>query len=377
MNVVSVTLDYADSSGGSTESVRQFAAALGGPTISFTSATLLDRCVRAPGVFHVPVTGAGAFYGMPDRVSLRAAEEQLRGAAFLFCHLLFRYHCDWVRGLAARYGIPYCVVPHGALDPWVFTYRSLRKRAWMASLGRRLFDRSAGVLFATSREREKAAPWVDSRRSWVVNWPVPYCQVDDPQGARRRVRAELGIAPTDRVLLFLGRLHSMKRPKETIAAFTRAATPSSHLIVAGPDGEYSAPDLAGVRNVHVIGPVYGTAKWELYHAADAFVNLSARENFGYTVAEALAAGLPVILSPGNDLRGELDRLRCGCLLATDSPEEAAAAMQTVLSAPPDMLRAMGARGRAWALAHISPERFRGQLMNVVEEALDLSAVPVF
>jgi glycosyltransferase involved in cell wall biosynthesis len=377
MNVVSVTLDYADCSGGSTESVRQFAAALGGPTVSFTSASLLDRCVRAPGVVHVPVSGAGALYGMPNRAALRAAEEQLRGAAFVFCHLLYRYHCDWVRSVAARYGIPYCVVPHGALDPWVFTYRGLRKRVWLASVGHRLFGGSAGVLFATSREREKAATWVEGCRSWVVNWPVPYCQVDDPEGARRRVRAGLGIAPADRVLLFLGRLHSMKRPKETIAAFARAASPGAHLIVAGPDDEYSASDLAGAPNVHVIGPVYGAAKWELYHAADAFVNLSARENFGYTVAEAVAAGLPVVLSPGNDLRGELDPLRCGFLLETDSPAEAVAALQTVLSAPPDMLRAMGARGRAWALAHTGLDRFRAQLMNIVEEALNLCASPVF
>jgi len=373
MNVASVTLDYADCSGGSTQSVRQFATALGGPTVSFTSAALLDRCVRAPGVVHVPVSGPAAFYGMPDRAALRAAEEQLRGAAFIFCHLLFRYHCDWVRSL----GIPYCVVPHGALDPWVFTYRGLRKRAWMASLGRRLFEGSAGVLLATAREREKAAPWIGDCRSWVVNWPVPYGQVDDPQDARRRIRRELGIAPGDRVLLFLGRLHSMKRPREIIAAFARAATPGAHLVVAGPDDEYSAAELAGAPNVHVIGPVYGTAKWELYHAVDAFVNLSARENFGYTVAEALAAGLPVVLSPGNDLRGELDQLRCGFLLATDSPEEAVDALQTVLSAPPDMLRAMGARGRAWALAHTSVDRFRSQLMNIVEEALDLCTSPVF
>jgi glycosyltransferase involved in cell wall biosynthesis len=373
MNVVSVTLDYADCTGGSAESVRQFAAALGGPTVSFTSTTLLDRCVRDPGVVHVPVSGPAALYSVPDRAALRAAEEQIRGAAFIFCHKLFRYHCDWVRGL----GIPYCIVPHGALDPWVFTYRAIRKRVWMASLGRGFFDRSAGVLFATAREREKAAFWVDGRRSWVINWPVPYCQVDDPQAARRRVRAELGIAPSDRVVLFLGRLHSMKRPKETIAAFARAASPGAYLVLAGPDDEYSARDLGGAPNVHAIGPVYGTAKWELYHAADVFVNLSARENFGYTVAEALAAGLPVVLSPGNDLRGELDSLRCGCLLETDSPSEAAAALETVLSAPPDILHAMGARGRAWALAHTGLDRFRAQLMNVVEEALDLCESPVF
>src|SRR6185437_6428229 len=103
--------------GGSAESVRQFAAALGGPTISFTSTALLDGAVHGPGVVHVPVSGPGAVYSWPGRAPLAEAERHLRDADFVFCHKLFRYHGDWVR----RLGIPYCVVPHGALDPWVFT----------------------------------------------------------------------------------------------------------------------------------------------------------------------------------------------------------------------------------------------------------------
>jgi glycosyltransferase involved in cell wall biosynthesis len=365
MKLASVTLDYADSNGGSSETVRQFAAALGCSTISFTSTALLDRCVRGPGVLHLPVSRGAGVYGWPDRRALRDAEAAIRGSHFIFCHKLFRYHDDWVRRVAARWRIPYCVVPHGSLDPYVFSYRGLRKRAWLASLGRRLFARSAGVLFATAREREKAAAYVEGVRSWVVNWPAPEASLSDPEADRRRVRARLGIPAADRVLLFLGRLHSMKRPRETIAAFARAAVPAAHLIVAGPEDEYSAAELRGTPNVHVTGPVYGSYKWALYHAADTFVNLSARENFGYTVAEALAAGLPVILSPGNALCADLAPIRCGWLL---SSEDSAAALGEALRAPAAQLRAMGERGRAWAAANTSLERFRSRLLAVVDEA---------
>jgi glycosyltransferase involved in cell wall biosynthesis len=372
MNVVSVTLDYAESNGGSATAVRQFAEALGGATISFTSAALMRDAVRAPGVLHVEVSGPGALYGRPAPRGLLAAEELLRDADFVFCHKLFRYHNDWVRRVAGRRGIPYCVVPHGALDPYVFTYRALRKRAWLASLGRRLFARSAGLLFATRREQEKARPFSGEARSWVVNWPVPYLPVADPAGARRRVRRQLGIPDGDRVLLFLGRLDPMKRPQETIDAFARTAAAGSHLILAGPDGACSAEALAaharGAGNVRVIEPVYGAAKWELYHAADAFVNLSARENFGYTVAEALAAGLPVVLSPGNDLAAELDPVRCAWVAGEDRAAAFAAAMAEALHAPAATLRAMAERGRAWALAHTSLDRFRARLLALIEEA---------
>lgn len=372
MNVVSVTLDYADSTGGSAETVRQFADALGCTTLSFTSASLLREAVCGPNILHAPVAGAAALYGRPALRHLVAAENFLRRADFVFCHKLFRYHADWVRRVAARRGIPYCVVPHGALDPYVFTYHGLRKHIWLASLGKRLLHRAAGIVFATEREREKARPFVGGARSWVVNWPVPYVAVADPEGARRHVRRQLGIPDADRVLLFLGRLHSMKRPKETIDAFARAAAPGSHLVIAGPSGDYVAEDLCdyagGTRNIHVVGPVYGAAKWELYHAADALVNFSARENFGYTVGEALAAGLPVLLSPGNALARDLEPVRCGFLLESDTPDERAAAVSRAFAAPLSTLRAMGERGREWALANTGLERFRSRLLTVIAEA---------
>ena len=374
MNIVSVTCDYADCTGGSAETVRQFAEALGCSTISFTAKPLLEQCVRDAGVVHVPLSAA-ATYGWPDGQGLRAAEEALRGAQFIFCHKLFRYHDDWVRRAATRWRIPYCVVPHGALDPYVFSYRALRKRAWMASLGRSLFRRSAGLLFATAPEREKAARFVDGVPSWVVGWPAPEAPAGDPESDRRRVRAQFGIPERDRVLLFLGRLDPMKRPHETIAAFLRAAAVDAHLIIAGPDGEYSAAELraligsSGSANVHVAGPAYGADKWSLYHAADAFVNLSARENYGYTVAEALAANLPVILSPGNALAVELDRVGCGWMLATDTAEECSAAIDAALRTSPEALRAMGARGHSWAARNASMGRFRSRLLTIVDEAV--------
>ena len=55
----------------------------------------------------------------------------------------------------------------------------------------------------------------------------------------------------------------------------------------------------------MIGPVYGDSKYHYLFASDAYVSLSQRENFNHTAAESLSAGLPVILSPGNDLAGEI------------------------------------------------------------------------
>jgi glycosyltransferase involved in cell wall biosynthesis len=372
-----VTLNYADAVGGTTESVRQFAAALGGVTISFTSASLLNRCVQAPNVIHVPVpdTGIGRFYGRPGAAACQRAEEILQNADFIFCHMLFRFHNDWVRRIAGRKNVPYCVIPHGSLDPYVFTYRRLRKTLWMNSLGKKCFDGAAGFVFATQREQEKAAPHTGNRRSWVINWPVPHPQLSAPEAQRTNTRARLGIAPDERVLLFVGRLHSMKRPLETIASFGQSNVGRAHLVIAGPGDEYTVTEIErfaqgrGVQNVHVTGPLYGQAKWDLYHAADGFINLSARENFGFTVAEALAAGLPVILSPGNDLIADIRRESCGWFLEDDTESAASRAIGSFLSAPPDHLHDMGSRGRTWARANASMDRFQARLRGLMSEVV--------
>jgi glycosyltransferase involved in cell wall biosynthesis len=374
MKTVNVTLDYAAVTGGSAESVRQFENVPGAAAISFTSAELLPQAIRAPNVVHIPVQGAGfaRVYARPDASGLLGAEDLLRNADLIFCHKLFRFHNDWVRRTAWRLDIPYCVIPHGSLDPYVFTYRRLRKALWMKSLGRRFFAESAGFLFATEREKEKALARVPGHRAWVIHWPVP----QPPSGAgceRERMRDRLGVAADEKVLLFLGRLHSMKRPLETIAALAKAAVSGVRLLMVGPADEYSQAEVEefamrnGAANVQVFGPAYGREKWELYRAADAFINLSARENFGFTVVEALATGLPVLLSPGNDLAGDLREERCGWFLEGDEDEAAVEAIRGFAAATPEALRAMGARGQAWAACHTGMERFTSSLLGLCRE----------
>ena len=378
MRVASVTLDYADATGGSAGSVRQFATALGALTISFTSRELWQEAIRGGSVLQVPLAagGLGKQYGLPESGAQREAEDALSSVDFIFCHKLFRFHNQWVRRTAARLGIPYCIVPHGSLDPYVFTYRRIRKAFWMRTAGKAFFDAAAGFVFATRREQEKARERIGNRRAWIVNWPVPPAAAIDRMAARTSIRTRLGIAPEERMLLFMGRLHSGKRVLETVGTFSGSGARRTHLVLVGPGDEYSTNDVEAFAHAHaalkthVAGPAYGDAKWAFYYAADGFVNLSAHENFGFTVTEAMAAGLPVILSPGNDLIGEMPTRDCGWLLDDDSGACAAAAIRAFDMAPFERLHEMGERGRSWAAANVGVEPFRARLLAVMREAVE-------
>ena len=102
--------------------------------------------------------------------------------------------------------------------------------------------------------------------------------------------------------------------------------------------------------------------------ADAFVHASNREPWGLVVNEAMAAGLPVIVSE-----------RCGCAAdlvkpglngETFPPDEAEALarhMQQMATASPETLAAMGAASRQ-IIAEWSPARFAGNLQAAAESA---------
>jgi glycosyltransferase involved in cell wall biosynthesis len=368
-----VCLEYVQASGGSVTSVRDFARALDSRIITFIAErTLAKLSVRDPGVTYIPVkdSGAGAAYSWTRSAERAIAEHAIRQADLVVCHLLYRYHVEWAVGVAREAGIPYWIVPHGALDPYVFTYRAWRKRLWLRVRGRRIFREAAAVVFATQREREKAARYVNTDRCKVIHWAVPSVPSGDEKTTRARVRCQYGIPEGHRVLLFMGRLHELKRPLELIRLMAAVADPTLHLLIVGPEEtitEDACRDLVdrlGVRNVHVVGPVYGERKYEYFFAADAYVSLSHRENFGFTVAEALSCGCPVILGPGVDLGADLEGVGCGWVLARATDDAELAAVREFASVDDDILQRMGAKGRAWVGSHLTYERFAADVCNL-------------
>ena len=121
-----------------------------------------------------------------------------------------------------------------------------------------------------------------------------------------------------RCLLFLGRLHPKKGVDLLVHAFQQVAArwPAVDLVVAGPPAADHAEWLAAVRaevtaagldaRVHWPGMVTGAAKRGAFALCEAFVLPSHQENFGVAVAEALAAGRPVLLSTEINIAPEIE-----------------------------------------------------------------------
>lgn len=373
-----LALGLLPSTGGTTTVVADFAKAIPSKVVALTDAVSLAKegsALRDTIHLRTAHDWRGRLYDwvMPEE---RAKLERLTGnAEMAVCHVLYRHHVHLTKRISDRAGIPYWAIPHGCLDPYAFSYRRWQKSIWMNVVGRSFLRDAAFVICATNKEKQKMAERYDGTNITVINWPVSHIDLSAKPEARARVVAELGIDVNARILLYFGRLHAMKRPLETIQAVAEAGTPNIHLVMVGPADTYSIEDCRrhalefGCKNIHILGPVYGAKKIDYLHAADGFISLSHRENFGITAAEALMAGLPVILSPGNDLAGEFGHESFGWLLSTDGLSEAVSAIRAFTYASNDELKAIGNRARRWAQAQLSFEEFQSRVIQLRSETL--------
>lgn len=373
-----LTLGLYKGSGGPSKSVRAMQRALGADVISWVDP---KQYASDPLIWEETevVKGSGLpvlrQLLLPERGATTGAEGIVAESALVSCHSPWRCHMQWLSRIHRKYGMPYWFVPHGGLDPYVFEEQALLKKAFLRFGGRRCIEEAACVIFTAKAERDKALQVCQPRRSEVVYWPLDDAdfKIERTDEARARVRAKLGIPESARVLLYFGRLDPMKRPLETIQALAASGT-EAHLILVGNEFGVSlegcrvkADGLGIGGRVHPVGPVYGPAKADYFAAADAYISLSRRENFNFTAAESMASGLPPILSPGNDLGGELEGADCAWLLRDDSKETASEAIRQWTSAESQELEAMGRRGRQWAEAHLRYATFEKKIQSLAEE----------
>jgi len=263
-------------------------------------------------------------------------------------HALFSYATIPGCRAAARVPVPYILRPLGTLSDWSLGHRRWKKRPYYALLERPHLAGASAIHVTSVAEADDVARLGYGDRARVIPLGVDV-------GARpsRRARAPSGAEPLR--LLFLSRLHEKKNVPLLLRALAAAASESRRieLTVAG-DGDPGYRDhLAelvnrlGLRDVvSFAGHVDGMAKERAFAEADCFVLPSAHENFGLAVAEALAAGLPAIVTQNVALARDVQAAGAG--VVTEPTESALASALVWASEHPATLLEMG--DRAWQYA---------------------------
>ena len=272
----------------------------------------------------------------PSLPMIGALRRDLPGFDVVHLHSIYLFH-DWLGGrLCRRFGVPYIVRPHGMLDPYIRKHHRGRKRLMELLFQDRVLRHAAAVHYTSDVEREISQPFDGGAPARIVPLGVNLAGFESLPPAERffeRFPETRG----RRIVLFLSRLHFKKGLDLLIPAFARATSedPSLHLVIAGPDDGMLDQCKAWARRdgvadkVSFTGMLRGEDKLAAFAAASVFALPSYSENFGIAVVEAMAAGLPVVISDQVNIWREVQQ-GGGALVVRCEEHKLALALSTVL-----------------------------------------------
>jgi len=317
-----------------------------------------NRCTRVqsallvtiPGKESLPRPGFPVFDGEPPvaksgRLGLPAPFDRPQ---------LVVFHGTYVPAQSAiarklkRAGIPYVICPHGGMTRFAQATKAWKKRIANILFFNSMVKSAEALHCLTQGEAEASSQW--KRPIFVVGNGVelpPKCELASP-GNSRSLR-----------LLFLGRMEVRIKGLDMLLDACRLLRPAlveagARLELCGPDWQGSTRLLAerittlGLENIVSLSkPVVGEAKRALFRTADVFLHPSRSEGHPMAVLEALAHGVPCLLTPNTNVAAEVVSAGAGWQVDPSAPG-IADGLSRLLSLEKRHLAKAGARARRLA-----------------------------
>jgi glycosyltransferase involved in cell wall biosynthesis len=269
---------------------------------------------------------------------------------------IWQYHAFGVWRALRNSTTPYFVFTHGMLDPWFkrhYPLKHIKKWLFWPWAEYRLLRDATAVMFTCEDERRLARQsfWLYKCDEFVVSYGTsapPAREVEQ----RSAFDARFPALVAKRKLLFLGRVHEKKGADLLFKAFAALRSRQAdalrdvQIVMAGPaDHAYGQSMQRLVKQLGIddqvtwTGMLTGDEKWGAFRTADAFILPSHQENFGIAVAEALACGVPVLISNQVNIWREIQQAQGG-LIDVDTQEGTERLIERWLATPPEQWASM-------------------------------------
>jgi len=276
---------------------------------------------------------------------------------------------------------PYFVFSHGMLDPWFrqrYPWKHLKKLLYWILFERRILRDAKAVFFTCEQERllaRQSFPWY--RVKEVVTGYGTSRPSDDAGTSTSEFLATYPGLKDLRLLLYIGRIHEKKGCDLLLEAFARVRNkdPRLHLVMAGP-GESEilrtlmakATQLGIESQITWTGMISGNLKWGALRSAEIMCLPSHQENFGITVAEALACGTPVAISNQVNIWREIESERAGWV-DSDTVEGTERNLLSWLDSSPAEFTSMRECAKRCFENHFRIEGTSAKLLDAIREAI--------
>jgi len=295
------------------------------------------------------------FYGFSSQL-FKKLLSSIKNFDMVEIHGIYRFPQTVAAYIARFHRVPYIICPHGALDPFLYAQK---RNYWLKRLYEKNVDfpnlnHASAIHYTAEQEYELTKPLKLKAPHFVIPWGLhleDYTACSKAGSFKERYGLD-----EKRIILYLGRLNFKKGLDILIDAFGRLCKDHSDtvLIIAGPDNEGYSTQLRSwiaerdlQTQVVFTGLLLGQAKLDAFQDADVFVLPSYTENFGITIIEAMACGLPVVISDKVNIWREIQRAGAGLVTACDASEVFHAIAQ-ILDDPAKAVE-MGIQGKE--LAH--------------------------
>ena len=291
-------------------------------------------------------------------------------------HALFSYSSCAAAHLAIRKGVPYIIRPLGVLNRWgLENRRKLLKRFSFRLIEQRILRNASAIHYTSNQEKSEAELSGATTTPVVIPLGIDLSDFESLPGPER-FYAQFPVASGRRIILFLSRLDRKKGLDLLLPAFAEihGRHPESLLVIAG-SGEESFVDrlhqmarqLAIDDNIVWAGFLSGQDKLAAFAAASFFALPSYSENFGLALVEALAAGLPCVVSDQIGIASDVEEFEAGLRVPCEAAALAAAFDRLIVE--PRLCEQFSINARRLANNRFSPDAMTSALVSLYNRVL--------
>jgi glycosyltransferase involved in cell wall biosynthesis len=286
-------------------------------------------------------------------------------------HALFSPVSSAAATVCRQKKLPYILRPLGTLDPADLQKKKQLKKLYVEIIERRNLAGAAAIHFTSEQEAKISARFGVNTRDLVI----PLGVIPQQKQAENTVMSQLGIPQGMPLILFMSRIEPKKGLNLLIPALEKLLTFGNnfHFVLAGtnpqdPDYEQQIKDQIANSSLRshttITGFVTGQLKASLLQAADLFVLPSYYENFGIAVAEAMVAGVPVVISDQVHIWEQVRDSESGWI-GTTEVESLGELIQQALQNPQECKR-RGLNAQNYALENFSWDAIAQQMIQAYQ-----------